>query len=41
MSRLLASGMIRIVSMGLVLDLALDSVAQQALINSVAASPEV
>jgi Protein of unknown function (DUF1631) len=40
MSRLLASGMIRIVSMGLVLDLALDSVAQQALINSVAARLE-
>lgn len=40
MSKLLASGMIRIVSMGLVLDQALDSVAQQALINSVAASPE-
>ncbi len=38
MSRLMATGMIRIVSEGLMLDQALDSVAQQALINSIAST---
>lgn len=39
MARLLATGMIRIVSAGLMLDHALDNVAQQALINSIASPP--
>jgi hypothetical protein len=40
MHRLLAKGMIRIVSRGQILDQALDSVAQQALLNSIGNLPE-